>query len=304
LIILNFRGIWSPMPTPFGARSELDLDRSRELVDYLVDGGVDGLFPLGTTGEFALMSREERRKIVDTVVDQTNDRVPVLCGVSDPSLANVRAFALDAKDSGCDGVVATPPYYFKATGAEECYSYFKTVAESTDLPLFVYNIPEWTGTLVPVEAVARLADEDLIAGMKYTEYNLLNLLMYIRAAGERIPIFTGSDAMAYTNLEFGGAGAVVAVSNVAPRETSSIFDLHSRGDHQGARQAQMKLLPAIEAIGMGSFPSGLKEAMKLVGMPVGGVREPLGPLSEEQRMAVKRLLAEAGLQTLKKEGES
>jgi 4-hydroxy-tetrahydrodipicolinate synthase len=131
--------------------------------------------------------------------------------------------------------------------------------------------------------------------MKYTEYNLLNLLRYISAVGERIPVFTGSDAMAYTNLEFGGAGAVIAVSNVSPEGASSIFDLYSRGELRGARQAQMGLLPAIEAIGMGDFPAGLKEAMRVVGMSVGGVREPLGPLNQEQKATVGMLLKEAGL---------
>jgi 4-hydroxy-tetrahydrodipicolinate synthase len=221
------------MPTPFTPDGDIDGGRVRQLVEFLLEGGVDGLFPLGTTGEFALLSRSERKKVVSLTVDAANGRVPVLCGVSDPATENVRCFIRDAEDAGSDGVVVTPPYYFRLKGEQECYSYFSGISRMTDLPLFVYNIPEWTGTLIPAEALSRLAEEGLIAGMKYTEYNLLALLKYIDSLKGRIALFTGSDAMAYTNLEFGGDGAIIAVSNVAPRRAASIYDLLESGDASG-----------------------------------------------------------------------
>jgi len=283
------------MPTPFTPDGDIDGGRVRQLVEFLLEGGVDGLFPLGTTGEFALLSRSERKKVVSLTVDAANGRVPVLCGVSDPATENVRCFIRDAEDAGSDGVVVTPPYYFRLKGEQECYSYFSGISRMTDLPLFVYNIPEWTGTLIPAEALSRLAEEGLIAGMKYTEYNLLALLKYIDSLKGRIALFTGSDAMAYTNMEFGGDGAIIAVSNVAPRRAASIYDLLESGDAEGARRAQQGLLPAIEAIGIGDFPAGLKEAMRLVGMPVGNPRWPISPLNPESRREVRKLLSRAGL---------
>ena len=110
---LTLDGIWSPMPTPFDRSGEVDVNRLKELTDYLIEGGVDGLFPLGTTGEFALLNGKERRDIVTTVVDRANSRVPVLAGICDPSPRNAVSFARDAADAGADGVVATPPYYYR-----------------------------------------------------------------------------------------------------------------------------------------------------------------------------------------------
>jgi 4-hydroxy-tetrahydrodipicolinate synthase len=265
------------------------------LVDFLIEGGIDGLFPLGTSGEFALLTREERKEVMDVVVDAANGRVPVFAGISDPSTENVIRFSVDAKDAGADGVIATPPYYFVTTN-DALYDHFRFVAEKVDLPLMIYNIPEWTHVFVPPEVVRPLAEGKYIVGMKYTEYNFLNLLRFITEVGDKIAIFTGSDAMAYTSLEFGGSGAIIGVANVAPKIAAKIFDDYRSGDLQSARDAQLKLLPIIKAVGVGKFPVGLKAAMKLVGIPVGDAKEPLPPLSSEEVKLIKHHLKEAGLQ--------
>ena len=290
----KLEGIIAPMPTALAGDASVDVNKTRTLVDFLIKGGIDGLFPLGTSGEFALLDREERRLVVETVVDQTNGRVPVLAGVSDPSLSNVLQFAKDAKNAGADAIVATPPYYF-STGDNGLYEHFETISTKSELPLYVYNIPEWTHQFVPPSVVHQLAEKRLIAGMKYTEYNFLNLLRFIMAVGDRISILTGSDAMTYTNLEFGGSGGVIGVANVAPKIASRIFDSFKRNDLDNARKAQVELLPIIEAIGIGRFPAGLKEAMKIVGIPVGNVRPPLQPLNSAEREQVAFLLRDAGL---------
>src|SRR5881396_2650547 len=182
----KLEGIVAPMATALAPDGRIDEKRTRILVDFLIDGGIDALFPLGTSGEFALLNDEERRTVIRTVVDQTNGRVPVLAGVSDTSLANVVAHAKDAKDSGADAVVSTPPYYY-TTGEEELVDHFETIASKSDLPLFVYNIPEWTHLYVPPRVIQLLAEKQVIVGMKYTEYNLLNLLRFIKllAIGSR-----------------------------------------------------------------------------------------------------------------------
>ena len=290
----KLEGIIAPMATPLSRDEKIDVKTTRTLVDYLIDGGIDGLFPLGTSGEFALFDREDRRKVVETVVDQTNGRVPVLAGVSDPSLENVVAFAKDAEEAGADAIVATPPYYY-TTSEDGLFSHFETIARKSGLPLLVYNIPEWTHLFVPPSVVQRLAEKRLIVGMKYTEYNLLNLLRFLKVAGNRIAIFAGSDAMTFTNLEFGGSGGVIGVANVAPKLASTIFDEFKRGNLEAAHRAQSKLLPVIEAISVGRFPAGLKEAMRMVGMPVGGVKHPLQGLTEDERKRVAGFLRETGL---------
>ena len=291
---LELRGIWSPMPTPFDDSGELDEDALRDLTDYLIKGGVDGLFPLGTTGEFALLDKNERKRVVQIVAEEAHSRVPVLAGISDPSPKNAISYAKDAADAGADGVVATPPYYYKVS-EEGLYSHFKMIHESISLPLVLYNIPEWTHNYVPIPVVARLAEERAIVGMKYTEYNMLNLANFIDAVGGKIAVFTGSDAMTYACLEAGGSGAVISVSNIAPRTASSIFDLVNEGKFKEALAAQKSLMPVIEAAGTGYFPAGLKEAMRAAGFPVGDVRKPQTPLSPGERDSVKKLISTAGL---------
>ncbi len=290
----KLEGIIAPMATPLTRDEKIDVKTTRTLVDFLIEGGVDGLFPLGTSGEFALFDREERKTLVETVVDQTNGRVPVIAGVSDPSLENVLGFAKDAEDVGADAIVATPPYYY-ATGEDGLFSHFEKIAQKSAPPLIVYNIPEWTHLFVPPSVVQRLAENQLIVGMKYTEYNLLNLLRFLKVASKRIAIFTGSDAMAFTNLEFGGSGGIIGVANVVPKLASSVFDEFRSGNLEAARSAQSNLLPIIEAIGVGRFPAGLKEAMRIVGMPVGGVKSPLQGLTVDERRSVANFLRETGL---------
>lgn len=282
------------MATPLTRDEKIDVKTTRALVDFLIEGGIDGLFPLGTSGEFALFDREERKTVVETVVDQTNGRVPVLAGVSDPSLENVFAFNKDAEDAGADAIVATPPYYY-STSEDGLFDHFEAIAQKSNLPLVLYNIPEWTHLFVPPSVVKRLAEKQVIVGMKYTEYNLLNLLRFLKVAGRRIAIFAGSDAMTFTNLEFGGSGGVIGVANVAPKLASTMFDEFKRGNLEAARLAQSALLPIIEAISIGRFPAGLKEAMRLVGMPVGGVKRPLQGLTGGERNSVAGFLRETGL---------
>jgi 4-hydroxy-tetrahydrodipicolinate synthase len=290
----KFEGIWCPMATSLKKDGSIDREQTRVLVDYLIDAGIDGLFPLGTTGEFALLSNDERGEVAEIVVDQTNGRVPVAIGVSDPSLDKIIRYSKQAEDLGADAIVSTPPYYYTITN-EGIYQFYKKLSRSSDLPLFIYNIPEWTHYFIPPDIVKRLADENLVAGMKYTEYNFLNLLKFQEAVKGKIAIFTGSDALAYSNLEFGGSGAVIGIANVAPRESAAIFDEFKKGNLQKARETQAKLLPVIEAVGIGKFPAGLKEAMKLVGMPVGEPKAPLLPLARDDKEQVSRLMQKSGL---------
>jgi len=290
----KLEGIWSPMATPLKKDGSLDSATTRILVDFLIDGGIDGLLPLGTSGEFALLSDSERREITNVVVDQANGRVPVVVGVSDTSIEKILQYSRYAKDAGADAIIAVPPYYFTTTN-EGLYQFYKKLSEDTGMPLMIYNIPEWTHCLVPPDIVKRLADEKLVVGMKYTEYNFLTLLRFHQEIKGKIAIFTGSDALAYSNLEFGGSGAVIGISNVAPRESANIFDAFKSGNLRKARESQMKLLPVIEAIGIGKFPAGLKEAMKLVGIPVGEVKLPLLPLTGIEKRQVRNFMQQSGL---------
>ena len=289
---LKLDGIWTPMVTPMGAGGEVDLRTTREFVDYLIESGVDGLFPMGTTGEFALLTQQDRNRVVKTVVEQANGRVPVIAGISDPSTGNILRLAADAKDAGVDGVIATTPFYFSTT-QEGIYGHFKFLASRIDLPLLLYNIPEWTHTYATPATVGRLAEDGLIAGTKYTEYNLLRLLEFIDAVKRKVPVLNGSDAMTFSNLQFGGSGAIIGVSNLAPSLASRLYDEFKRGDLKTACELQVELLPYIEAMAVGQFPAGLKEAMSVLGHKVGVPKEPVAPLLPAEKKQVREILAGA-----------
>ena len=211
-----------------------------------------------------------------------------------PCIEKVLQFSRDAKDAGADAIIATPPYYFSTTN-EGLYEFYKKLSVDTEMPLMIYNIPDWTHCIVPPDIVKRLADEKLVIGMKYTQYDFMTLLKFHQEIKGKIAIFTGSDALAYSNLEFGGSGAVIGIANVVPREASRIFDEFKRGNLQKTKDTQMELLPVIEAIGIGNFPAGLKEAMQLVGMPVGEVKAPLVPLMPSEKKQVRHFMEQSGL---------
>lgn len=287
------------MVTPLNRNgTDINLDSARELVNFLIENGIDGLLPLGTSGEFALLSEREKRSLLRQVIDSANDRVPVIAGVSDPCIENVAKFSKDAKDAGVDGVIATPPYYYTTTH-ESLYGYYKQLSESIDLPLLIYNIPEWTGNFVEPTIVKQLADQRLVVGMKYTEYNFLNLLQFLKMCGKEIAVFTGSDALAYSNLEFGGNGAIIGVANIAPATASKIYDEFKAGNRDAAREEQEKLLPLIQSMTVGEFPAGLKHAMNLIGLNVGPAKTPLPPLKEAERVKVEKLLQESHLVSIR-----
>lgn len=286
---LKLEGIWTPIPTPLTRQGKVDQETTRKLIDFHVQSGIDGILPLGTSGEFALLTSQERNLLVETVVDQVKGRVPVVAGVSDPSIEKVIQLSEDAKKAGVDAVIATPPYYF-TTSDEGHYHHFKKISESIDLPLMIYNIPEWTHSFVTPETVQRLADERLVVGMKYTEYNFLNLVRFLRTSKTKISIFTGSDALAYSNLEFGGSGGILGAANVAPKVASKIFDDYKNGDLRSAREAQENLLPVIDALSVGKYPAALKEAMGLIGLPVGPLKEPLQALSIAEKTLARQHL--------------
>jgi 4-hydroxy-tetrahydrodipicolinate synthase len=292
---IKIEGIWCPMVTPLESSSGgINSASVKELVNFLVDNGVDGLLPLGTSGEFALLSEEDRKLMLRVVVDATNGRVPVVAGVSDPCVENVLRFSKEAKDVGADGAIATPPYYFSTTD-EGVYNHYKRLSESIDLPLLIYNIPDWTGTFVTPEIVGRLAEEKLVAGMKYTQCNFLRLSQFIATSGDKIPIMAGSDPLAYSNLEFGGAGAIISVANLAPATASKIYDEFKRGNLQAAKDLQLKLLPVIESTMVGKFPAGLKAGVNSIGLKVGPPKEPLTPLGESEKAQVEELLRRSGV---------
>jgi 4-hydroxy-tetrahydrodipicolinate synthase len=288
------RGIVTPIITPFTADEELDLDQLGEHINFLINNDVNGIFPLGTSGEFALLSREERDQVLKKTVDEVNGRTPVWAGVSDPGTMNVVSNANRAVDIGVDAVVVSPPYYHR-TNEEGIYTHYETIAEKIDIPIVIYNIPSATGHPINAKLAERLCEIDGIIAMKYTTNDLASFLSLLLVLKDRIPLFIGADALIYSALNIGAAGAVVGISNVIPRQTARIYKLYEGGDYAASRSAQMNIMPLVEVMFAGTFPAALKTALEMLNHNIWPVRKPLMGLTDPERMEVGRALREMNL---------
>lgn len=288
------KGLIVPVLTPFDPDGGIDVDTLRNHVDFLIEGGVHALFPLGTAGEFALLSRDERLRIIEVVVDRANGKVPVYAGVSDPGTNNAIDYAKAAKDLGADAAVATSPYYYR-TNEEGLLNHFKSIAEEAEIPLIIYNIPSWTYQPIPVSVSEKLAEIDLIIGMKYTTNDLHSFYKYVRVLKGKLSMLIGSETLFYSALEFGANGAVLSGGNVAPDIFAEIYNAYMRGDRETAVRMQKKVLAVADIMELGTFPSSLKEAMLVMGRPFGGVRKPLTALSASDKDKVVESLRFMGL---------
>lgn len=288
-------GIIVPVVTPFRVDGSVNHEALGSLVRRLIDSGVHGIMPLGTSGEFALLSQAEREEVVRTVVEAAGGRVPVIAGVSDPGTRNAVENALKAEKLGADAVIATAPYYYHVS-AEGVFEHFRTLSRSVSVPVMVYNIPSYTHTAIPLGTLKRIAELDGVVGMKFTTTDFHEFLEALyETRSDKFSVMIGSDSMIFQAVEAGADGAVTGLANVAPKECVEIYGRLRSGDARGALEVQRRVFPLARAMGVGDFPAALKEAMRIVGFDAGGVRAPLRPLSEDERKIVKRAVEESGV---------
>jgi 4-hydroxy-tetrahydrodipicolinate synthase len=288
---IQLKGIITPIITPYKTNGDLDLKKLRSHIRFLIENGVHGIFALGTAGEFALLSKEERTKVLKTTVDEVNGKVPVLAGVSDPGTRNVIANGKTATDIGVDVIVVTTPYYFHTT-EEGLYSHFSTITSKLDIPVVIYNIPSFTGHFISVNLAKRLSEIKNIIAMKYTASDFASFVELVQVVGSKISMLIGSDTLIYSALNIGASGAVVGGSNVFPEQFVRIYDLFQKKDYETSKQVQLGLLPFINVMHIGTFPSALKEALRILGFNMGSVRKPLMPLTKKESNLVRRALKE------------
>jgi 4-hydroxy-tetrahydrodipicolinate synthase len=286
-------GIVVPMVTPFKGKEMQDLDFGAisKLTEYLIQNGVNALMVNGTSGEFLLQNHEERKSAVRAVINNARGRVPVIAGISEASSKEAVELGKDAVDARADAVIATGPIYYK-TSDIGLFQHFQTILDQVDLPLMIYNIPSWTGYGIPPEVVKKLVDQNpgRVSGVKFTTNDLEQFLEYLRLLKNSIPITIGSDALILSGLELGASGATVGSANVLPKETARIYELFLKKDFLGAREIQQKIDGFAVAMGLGTFPSGLKEGLRFIGIDCGGVRSPLVPLDAREKRRVRQSL--------------
>src|SRR6201984_924985 len=240
---MQIHGIIPPVATPMQANEDLDLPRLKWFLDRLIAGGVHGIFVLGTNSEFYALDENEKQQVIATAVAHVRGRVPVYAGTGAETTREAVRLTKMAEREGVNGVSVITPY-FVSPSQQEIYDHFRRIAESTSLPVLLYNNPGTCGGVkIEVDTVARLAQLPNIMGVKDSSGDLQNTNEYIRVVPDRFSVLQGRDTLIYQALIFGARGAVPATANVAPRLLVEIYESFQRGDHAAAKAAQIRLNP-------------------------------------------------------------
>ena len=288
-----FRGSFTAMVTPF-KNGGLDERAFRDLIDWQIAEGTDGLVPVGTTGESPTVSHEEHHKIVEWCVEQAKGRVPVMAGAGSNSTAEAIDLAKHAEKAGANAVLVVAPYYNKPS-QEGIYRHFKAINDAIGIPIFVYNIPPRSVIDISVETMKRLSELPNIKGCKDATAKLDRVSLQREACGHDFIQFSGEDATALGYNAHGGAGCISVTSNVAPRLCAEFQDATLAGDYKTGLKIQDRLMPLHEALFIENSPAPIKYALSLLGKCSDHVRLPLGPLTEKSKHAVREAMVHAGL---------
>jgi 4-hydroxy-tetrahydrodipicolinate synthase len=289
-----FRGSIPALVTPFRDEA-FDEAAFRTFVDWQVGEGSHGLVPCGTTGESATLSAEEHRRVVRACVETANGRVPVIAGCGSNSTAHARELMKAAKEEGADAALVVLPYYNRPN-QEGIYAHFAALAEASDLPIVVYNVPGRTVTDVTPETLGQLAKIDTVVGIKDASGDMTRVTAHRALCGEDFCQLSGNDDMALAFLAMGGAGTISVTANVAPRLFAEFHEAFLGGDRERALELQDRLFPLHKALFTDASPGPAKYALNRIRpeMPA-ELRLPMTPPSEASRRAVDAALEHAGL---------
>ncbi len=287
-----FQGAMTAMITPFTTDGQVDYERLKANVDFQIDKGIDGLVPVGTTGESPTLSHDEHQKVIETVVEHTAGRVKVIAGTGSNATREALSLTRHAKDVGADGALMVNPYYNKPT-QEGLYRHFSLVADEVGLPIVLYNIPGRTGITMAPATVARLAEHEAIVAVKEATGSL-DIASEIATLSD-ITILSGDDSLTLPLMSIGGKGVISVLSNIIPDKIKALTAAALAGDFAGARQYHLELFPLFKGMFVETNPIPIKSAMAMMNMDSGELRLPLCELSDESRKSLTALLADAGL---------
>ena len=292
------QGIIPAMVSPVDDAGRVRQAELRRLTDYLIAHGVHGLFVNGSQGEFYATTPQEKQAVLEIVADQTRGRVPVFAGVGAVTTREAVALAKMSEQCGAQALTAVTPYFIKPSD-EELYQHYRVIAAATTLPLYLYPNPSRTNVAMPVPLVARLAKIDNIVGIKDSSGDLTMTGEYIRVLGAQgFQVLAGRDTLILATLVYGGAGAIAATANVAPKQVVAIYEAFQRGDLAAARAAQYRLAPLRLAFDLGSFPAVIKEALRLIGYDVGPAILPVGGMAPDKLETLRQILREMDLEVV------
>ena len=289
----SFRGSFTALVTPF-KNGTLDEKAFRNIVEWQISEGTNGLVPVGTTGESPTLSHDEHKKVVEWCIDQVDERVPVIAGSGSNSTAEAIDLSRHAEEAGADAVLIVTPYYNKPT-QEGLYQHYKAINDAIGIPIIIYNIPGRSVVDMSVETMARLFELKNIAGVKDATANMARVSQQRAAMGPDFNQLSGEDITALGFMVHGGHGCISVTSNVAPRLCAEFQAACLKGDFAAALKLQDKLTPLHINLFVETSPAPIKYAMSLIGKCANTVRLPMVPASEKAQTAVRQAMVHAGL---------
>lgn len=284
-----FGEVLTAMVTPFKDNGEVNYEKVRELANYLIDNGSDGLVVLGTTGEVPTLNEKEKKNILKEVVDEVGDRGTVIANTGSYSTAESIKMTVEAEKIGVDGVMAVVPYYNKPPQSG-LYNHFYKIAISTELPVMVYNVPGRTSKNIKLETVKRLAEIDNIKAVKEASGNLEQVANICAQIDDDFYVYSGDDSLTLPILSVGGHGVVSVAAHIVGKEIKEMVSSFKKGELNKAIELNKRLLTVFNSMFITTNPIPVKEALNMVGMEVGCLRSPLTSLSENERKELKEAL--------------
>ncbi len=288
-----FQGSFTAIVTPF-RDGEIDEAAFRGLIDFQIEEGSHGIVPCGTTGESATLSHDEHHRVVELAVEHAAGRVPIIAGTGSNSTRESISLTRHAERAGAAGCLVITPYYNKPN-PQGLYEHFRAVAESTSLPIIMYNVPSRTGRNMLPDEVARAAEIPNIVGIKEATGSLSQVSDVIGLCPEDFIVLSGDDFTVLPLIAIGGRGVITVTGNIAPGKMAGLCDSALGGDWNTARELHYGLRPVFHALFLETNPIPVKTALSLMGRITGEVRPPLAPMSEANTERLAAVLKEAGL---------
>jgi 4-hydroxy-tetrahydrodipicolinate synthase len=280
--------------TPFDDRGRVDAEALRAIAVWQMESGIHGLVPCGTTGEGATLSAEEHRTVIETVVEASAGRVPVVAGCGSNDTRRTLEASRRAAQAGADALLVVTPYYNKPNRSG-MLAHYRAVTESVSLPVVVYNVPSRTGQNLGADLILELAELPGIVAVKEASGDLDQVASILSGRPRGFAVLSGDDPLALATVAIGGDGVISVVSNEAPGEMSTMISSALDGDVVGARELHYRLLPLMRANFVETNPVPVKTAMEMMGRCRGKLRAPLGPPADASRAAVGDALRKARL---------
>jgi len=298
---LDIRGCGTALVTPFDRGGSIDEQALRRLVQFQLREGIDFLVPCGTTGETPTLEHDEYLEVIRAVVAETGGKVPVIAGVGGNNTKKVVELAREVERLGVQGILSVAPYYNKPT-QEGLYQHFKAIAESSAVPVVLYNVPGRTSSNLDPATVARLSRVSNIVGIKEASGSITQQMEVLNSVAPGFRVLSGDDAFTFPLMALGGVGVISVASNEIPGPMTRLVRLLREGRYDEARKLNAELLPLMQANFIETSPIPVKAALAMMGMIEEVYRLPLVPMKSENRAKLEKVLAAQGLLQTQKVG--